>query len=192
MFVQRALLLITLSSLVACDRSAPPAADPAPHAEAAPAAPPAEPTAEAAPDAPIQDWDKLLAAEPRWREAYEQSEIDAPVLKGLIHTKPGAVVTIVYGSWCGDSLREVPPLMNYLLHVKELPFQWSAINVSRAFASPVDLSSLDIGHVPTIIVTRDGKEVGRIVESAPNGAAQDLLSLLDGSTTGVISTRDDL
>jgi len=81
--------------------------------------------------------------------------------------------------------------MKHLLHAKAKPFQWSTINVARDFTSPTDISSLDINHVPTIIVTRDGKEVGRIVESSPNGSAQALLSLLDGSTTGVISMRDD-
>lgn len=197
--LHRSLIFTALCLLIACDRSTPtpapttqeaPPEAVAPVKEQAPAAP--SPTAMAAPEAPIQDWDKLLEAEPRWREAYAQSELEPPILKGLLQVKPGAVVTIVYGSWCGDSRREVPPLMKHLLLAKAPPFQWSAINVARGFKSSADLSSLNIRYVPTIIVTRDGEEVGRIVESSIHGAAQDLLSLLDGSTMGVISKRDDL
>jgi hypothetical protein len=46
--------------------------------------------------------------------------------------------------------------------------------------------------VPTFIVVRGGREVGRIVESSPNGVESDLLALLTGKAQGVISTRKDL
>ena len=38
----------------------------------------------------------------------------------------------------------------------------------------------------------DGVEVGRIVESAPHGVEVDLLALLNGTATGVLSLRTDL
>ncbi len=46
--------------------------------------------------------------------------------------------------------------------------------------------------MPTFVVLRDGREVGRIVEESPHGVERDLLALLDGSARGVVSARDDL
>lgn len=50
----------------------------------------------------------------------------------------------------------------------------------------------DLRFVPTFIVERDGHEVGRIVEVSPNGIERDLLDLLSGARSGVISARTDL
>ncbi len=50
----------------------------------------------------------------------------------------------------------------------------------------------DVRYLPTFIVRRDGREVGRIVETSPNGIEHDLLALLTGKAHGVIATRTDL
>ena len=49
-----------------------------------------------------------------------------------------------------------------------------------------------VQYLPTFIVRRDGHEVGRIVETAPNGIEHDLLALLTGKAHGVLTTRQDL
>jgi hypothetical protein len=195
MFVQRALLLITLSSLVACDRSAPPAAkeEPAPAFKAA--APPPAPV-EPPPKAPIQGWERIIAAEPRWRDAYAQSELDPELLKALNNVDPikHASVYIIFGTWCGDSLREIPTLMKHLLQLNKNDgrFYWATINVDRSFYGSPPIDRFNVTRVPTVIVSRGDKEIGRIVETAPNGMTQDLLSLLNGSASGVLSASPDL
>ena len=50
----------------------------------------------------------------------------------------------------------------------------------------------NILYVPTFIVYREGREVGRIVEESPHGIEKDLLALLTGEAKGLITTRGDL
>ncbi len=50
----------------------------------------------------------------------------------------------------------------------------------------------NILYVPTLIVEREGREVGRIIEESPGGIEADLLALLEGEAEGWISARDDL
>ncbi|MEP7013713.1 MAG: hypothetical protein ABJC13_25610 [Acidobacteriota bacterium] len=67
------------------------------------------------------------------------------------------------------------------------------IGVDETKKEPADLlAGADVLYVPTIIVRRGGKEVGRIVESSPKGIETDLLDLLEGRASGVLSLRTDL
>ncbi len=54
------------------------------------------------------------------------------------------------------------------------------------------MTNYEILYVPTFIVSRNGQEVGRIVESSPNGIEKDLLALLTGRSRGLITSRADL
>jgi hypothetical protein len=74
-----------------------------------------------------------------------------------------------------------------------VPFPVHYIGVDHAKKEPADLLKRDdVRYLPTIIVRRGGKEVGRIVETSPHGVEQDLLALLTGKAAGVLSTRQDL
>jgi hypothetical protein len=50
-----------------------------------------------------------------------------------------------------------------------------------------DVSGNGIHFVPTLIVSRNGHELGRIVEQPPQGVEKDLLALLTGQAHGVVS-----
>ena len=74
-----------------------------------------------------------------------------------------------------------------------MPFSIRYIGVDRAKEAPNGLvDGLDIEYVPTFIVRRDGREVGRVVESAPGSVEEALLQLLTGQAQGVISGRPEL
>jgi hypothetical protein len=129
---------------------------------------------------------------PAWRTAREGSIIDADAAERLASVAPGAEVTVFLGTWCGDSRREVSRLFAALERTGTLPFAIRFIGVDRSKHAEGLTDGVDLRYVPTIIVTRDGAEVGRIVESAPLGVERALLELLDGTRTGVISGRTDL
>ncbi len=101
---------------------------------------------------------------------------------------PGAEVTVFLGTWCSDSRREVPRLWRALDQVGgEVPFDLTYVAVDREKDEPADLlAGQEIEYVPTFIVRRDGHEVGRVVEEAPDGIEADLLALLTGAKTGVL------
>ena len=54
------------------------------------------------------------------------------------------------------------------------------------------MKEYNVLYLPTFIVRRGGREVGRIVETSPHGIERDLLALLTGKATGVLTTRTDL
>jgi len=179
--------------------------DPPPAPSHATPAPPAEqpapsPSKTAAPAGPSPEKPVLLgriqreqveAAVPDWVEAEVASAPDGEAARRLAAVPPGATVTVYLGSWCGDSRREVGRLWRALdMAGGELPFAISYIGVDHAKKEPAALvSGSDLRYVPTVIVRRDGREVGRIVESAPHGIERDLLSLLDGSAHGLVTGR---
>lgn len=139
---------------------------------------------------------QIEAAEPEWVEMQVESEVDEAAVLELANVEADAEVVIYFGTWCSDSAREISRLWHALdLSGGEdlLPFTLRYLAVDRADKRPPELErDLDLRFVPTFLVLRGGEEVGRIVESSPNGIEKDLLALLNGTAEGVLSGRDDL
>ena len=95
-------------------------------------------------------------------------------------------LTVVMGTWCGDSHRHVPRLMKILEKVNFPENKLTIIGVNRKKESPGgEEGPLNIQFVPTIIVEKYGKEIGRIVENPSSGYIErDLVEILkkDNST----------
>ncbi|MCJ8496732.1 thioredoxin family protein [Chryseobacterium salipaludis] len=130
-----------------------------------------------------QSKDQLLK-EPysQWYNSEHDSyQLDQKTITDLKKEKLNAYnITLVLGTWCGDSHREVPRLMKILeaLNYPEAKLQMIAVN--RKYEAPGgEESKYNIQRVPTIIVSRYGKEVGRIVEHPATGYLErDLLDIL--------------
>ncbi|HVR98887.1 MAG TPA: thioredoxin family protein [Thermoanaerobaculia bacterium] len=136
--------------------------------------------------------EQVEAAAPEWVQAEVESQPGAEAARALTGVEPGAEVTVFLGTWCGDSRRELSRLWRALDQIGTaggtLPFQIRYIAVDREKKQPADLvAENDIHYVPTLIVRRGGRELGRIVETSPNGVEQDLLALLTGKTQGTVS-----
>lgn len=138
--------------------------------------------------------EQIEAAAPQWVQIQVESKIDSEVARALASVAPGAEVTVFLGTWCGDSGREVPRFWRALDEAGDaVPFQVRYIAVDEEKKQPAEaVTGNDIRYVPTFIVRREGREVGRIVEESPNGIEKDLLALLTGAEKGLITTRDDL
>jgi hypothetical protein len=127
-----------------------------------------------------------------WRDALENARFDEATARELASVPPGAEVDVYFGTWCSDSRREVSRLLRALELAPDAPFTIRWIGVDRARAAPGLTEGAELRFVPTFVVRRDGVEVGRIIESAPHGIERDLLELLTGRASGVVSGRDDL
>jgi thiol-disulfide isomerase/thioredoxin len=123
---------------------------------------------------------------PHW---VSDAELDADAVKRLASVPPGAEVVIYFGTWCGDSRREVPRLWKAFDAAGALPFSVTLHGVDEEKTAPPEI---DLRYVPTFIVRRDGVEVGRIVESAPEGVERELVHLLEGTKKGLVTARTDL
>lgn len=136
----------------------------------------------------------IEAAEPGWMAM----EVDAEAAAALTEVEPGAEVVVFFGTWCSDSRRELSRLWRAFdaagaWDESQLPFALEYVAVDRAKVEPRERTAgIDLRYVPTFIVYRGGEEIGRMVEVSPNGIERDLLALLTGAATGVVSARDDL
>ena len=121
-----------------------------------------------------------------FRPGYDGYEPNAAVLDELRHVgHRGVSVSLFFGTWCGDSRREVPRLLKLLDRSGFDPRDIRLIAVDDADEalkrSPGgEEQGLEIYRVPTTIVWRDGAEAGRIVEFPARSLERDLLAILAG------------
>jgi len=115
-----------------------------------------------------------------FNEEYNNYHPNASDVKAVAKKINKTTITIVFGSWCGDSRMQVGRFYKVLddagfdkSHVKN-------IAVLRSIkAGNTDISGLHIRRVPTFIVSYKGKEIGRIVESPRVSLEADLAAILD-------------
>jgi hypothetical protein len=135
---------------------------------------------------------QIEAAAPSWTAVAAASEVDADAARALAEVAPGAAVTVYFGTWCSDSRREVSRFWHALDAAgAEMPFTVRYVAVDRSKEVPAELAAkADLQYVPTFVVERGGQEVGRVVETAVSGIEGDLLALLTGGATGVLSASE--
>ncbi|MBN2070274.1 MAG: S9 family peptidase [Candidatus Krumholzibacteriota bacterium] len=120
--------------------------------------------------------------------AYEPDEATIAVLEEKIY---GVEILCVLGTWCPDSRREIPRLwkilekMEYpvseirMLAVGSSRFTIDMPIPARLFNWSRDIRKwFDVERVATIIILRDGSEIGRIVETPSESLEKDLLAIL--------------
>ncbi len=88
-------------------------------------------------------------------------------------------ITIVMATWCSDSQQQVPRFYKILdrLDYKTSDIELICVDHDKK-AGPTYISDLDIEYVPTFIFFRNGKEVGRIVESPEKSLEKDTYQIL--------------
>ena len=135
----------------------------------------------------------IEAAKPDWIEEIVLARPDAEVASRLLDVEPAEVV-VYLGTWCSDSRRELSRLWRVLDDLPgPPPFALRYVAVDRDMREPRELlAGVDLRYVPTFVVEREGRELGRVIEVAPSGIEGDLLDLLLGRTTGWITARDDM
>lgn len=138
--------------------------------------------------------EEVEAAMPDWVLAEVEATPDIDAAGVMAAALSGAKVTVFFGTWCSDSGRELSRLWRALDEVGVLsPAEIRYIGVDRELAEPVPfVTGQDLKLVPTFVVSRGGQEIGRIVESSPNGIEKDLLALLQGDKTGLITGSEIL
>jgi thiol-disulfide isomerase/thioredoxin len=130
-----------------------------------------------------------LGEEP-YSEWYQDAYIDYTPNPAVLEDLQAAdwddvEITVFFGTWCGDSQREVPRLVK-LLDVLEFPGERLTMvavdHVEEATKrSPGgEEKGMEVYKVPTIVVSRDGDEVARYVEHAVLSMERDLLTILSG------------
>lgn len=120
---------------------------------------------------PFADW---------YNEEYQAYEIDKNTLQ---HVDPPELkdleITVVLGTWCHDSQREVPRFLKIAETLGLGPKHLTLLCVDRKKQiEGTALKNLDIQFVPTFIFYRNDKEIGRIIESPDTYLEKDIVNIL--------------
>lgn len=126
--------------------------------------------------------EKLWETVPVWRSLMESYEPQPQAVAALKAYGKRTTVTLVFGTWCGDSKNYVPRLLKALRAAANAEIQVKLVAIDGQFSEPVSLiAPRRIINVPTILVERDGIEIGRIVETpAAQTMEEDLVAILSG------------
>jgi thiol-disulfide isomerase/thioredoxin len=114
---------------------------------------------------------------------YAQSEnsyqVDMETVADIETLLKDIDVTIVMGTWCHDSKREIPRLYKILEAAGSDLNRVRMIAVDRTKTAPgTDVDQLSITNTPTIIFTKHGAEMNRIVETPVSSLELDMKNIL--------------
>jgi thiol-disulfide isomerase/thioredoxin len=118
------------------------------------------------------------------RKGYDEYTPDPSTLESLRAIDfDDAKLSLFFGTWCGDSQREVPRILKLL---NELGFpaeklRLIAVSGTDKRSPGGEERGREVYRVPTLVVERDGQEVSRLVEHPAISLERDLLAILSGS-----------
>lgn len=127
--------------------------------------------------------ERILKISPDWKAMYDAYTADAEVLAGIREAVARAGgelrIEVIFGSWCGDSLDQVPPFLRILDQIGKDGIPATCVGVQRSRQDRGErIASLKIEAIPTFIVYRKEAEIGRIVETPKATLEADLLEIL--------------
>ena len=126
----------------------------------------------------------LFTEYPLFKSRYDNYEVTDQI--NLSDLEDISVV-IMFGTWCHDSKREVPRMLRILDSAGVRPEQISLIGVDTKKAEPKGREKLyNLRNTPTLILLKNGKEVGRIIERPNVSLEADLIGLTTRSSEPVV------
>ncbi len=115
-----------------------------------------------------------------YQESIKDHVLDSTAIEILTPKFKDVTIKVFMGTWCSDSQREVPALYKILDVAKFDYTKLTMVAVSHDKDTPDHLEKgLDIEYVPTIIIYKDDKEIGRFVEFAQENLEKDLLAIIN-------------
>jgi tetratricopeptide (TPR) repeat protein len=121
-----------------------------------------------------------------FQKNYDEYEPDATVIEPLKNmARKGFEVEIFFGTWCGDTRRELPRFVKTLdlAGWEQARVRYIAVDSALpAYKQSPGGETLNKGiyRVPTFIIMKNGKEAGRIVEHPVESLEADLLAIAAG------------
>lgn len=110
---------------------------------------------------------------------YPAYSPDSTTINKLKPLMDGLKVTIVLGTWCGDSKLQVPHFLKIIdqTGIRDKDVRLICVDGHKNAEDGL-IDNMNIDRVPTFIISKKGKELGRIVESPKDTLENDLLSIV--------------
>lgn len=108
-----------------------------------------------------QDLADMMGYSPAYRRSASSYEPDAGALRSL--EGAGDVrVRVYFGSWCGFCKQYVPRMLKVAEELEDSPVSFEFYGLPQGFGDEPMAKRDDVHGVPTGIVYRNGKEIGRL------------------------------
>lgn len=121
---------------------------------------------------------------PEFKESYDSNyenyAVDSTLLKNLSAALKDKQITIVLGTWCGDSKLQVPHFLKIMdaAGIEPSKISYIAVDGSKHTENGL-IDEMKITNVPTFIFTdKKGSEVARITEHPQESLEKDMVKLL--------------
>lgn len=113
---------------------------------------------------------------------YDDYKTDAETIEILKKISQDVKITIIMGTWCHDSQREVPRAFK-IFDAANITDQNITIITVQKFAQrdPEMIKKYKINGVPIIIISKNDKELGRILESPNDTLEKDIVEILNST-----------
>lgn len=114
--------------------------------------------------------------------AYEYNEYipNSKFIRKIRKQKHKYIIVLVLATWCDDSKEQVPRFYRIL---DEAGIPEDIMNVicvdGQKTAEEISLENYNIERVPTFIFYRNGKEIGRIIETPEASLEEDMLNIIN-------------
>jgi thiol-disulfide isomerase/thioredoxin len=115
----------------------------------------------------------ILKQEPSfywYANSYDQFQPDSTFIQAMKLHKDSSQFILFGGTWCDDTQSILPRFfkLQELAGVPDSSVSFFAVDRQKKSISHVP-EAFGISHVPTIVIMKNGKEIGRLVEYGPNG-----------------------
>jgi thiol-disulfide isomerase/thioredoxin len=120
-----------------------------------------------------------LQNEPSFKWMNSSYKPDATAVASLKQSLPSYSIIAFIGTWCDDSQSLMPKLARVLQDTNFPASNFTLWGVDRTKETAGGESKIyQVKKVPTIIILKDNKEVGRIVEAVSSSIEEDLLQII--------------
>ncbi len=117
-----------------------------------------------------------------FRQGYSEYQPDKAVIEKLKNADlyKGVKIRIIFGTWCGDSRRELPRFYKIAdeANIPKRTVRLTAVDTKKS-SRDKSIDGITFTRIPTFIFYRNGKEIGRIVEHTKDSLEKDMLNILD-------------
>lgn len=115
---------------------------------------------------------------PAFYQQFESSSISQQDIEGLSAIDKNLTLRLLFGSWCHDSEREVPKIIKLVEAAANpnLVLMLTAISSDKLQPESA-VARYNLKYTPTLVVIRDGQELGRIIEMPEHSWAADIVAL---------------
>ena len=120
---------------------------------------------------------QLMANHKLFQQSYQASQLSELEITEINRWPKDLHVEVYFGSWCHDSVREVPRFLKIVAQNPALSNRLIALDYAKSEPSG-SAKNQDIKYTPTFVVYQNDKEIGRIIERPKVSLTADISAML--------------